>query len=266
MTQDKEAEEAMKRIRSRLGGLRHGERMQRLRDERVHTDSRKMKREIDALIAAEHGAFMKKVYVRLAGWALVLAAIFFVLIKFGSPSSNTASSDKVKSTQVAKKKTPAKKSVLAQKQASAEKAKASQRAAKRAASVSAAKASRAAKVAASSKAAAASSQAAASQAAASSQAAAASSSAAAASAAAASREAASAASSAQQSEQSSAASSSTPAVQTPAPQPAPTYTVQAGDNLYRIAVNHGLTLEQIMQMNGLSEGYSLVPGQSIQLQ
>ncbi|CZQ83576.1 LysM peptidoglycan-binding domain-containing protein [Trichococcus collinsii] len=30
------------------------------------------------------------------------------------------------------------------------------------------------------------------------------------------------------------------------------YTIQAGDNLYRIAINHGMTLDELMQANGLS--------------
>ncbi|WP_106448619.1 LysM peptidoglycan-binding domain-containing protein [Trichococcus alkaliphilus] len=30
------------------------------------------------------------------------------------------------------------------------------------------------------------------------------------------------------------------------------YTIQAGDNLYRIALNHGMTLDELMQANGLS--------------
>ena len=32
-----------------------------------------------------------------------------------------------------------------------------------------------------------------------------------------------------------------------------TYTVQQGDNLYRIAVNHGLTQQELMDLNGLTE-------------
>lgn len=30
------------------------------------------------------------------------------------------------------------------------------------------------------------------------------------------------------------------------------YTIKAGDNLYRIALNHGMTLDELMQANGLS--------------
>lgn len=50
----------------------------------------------------------------------------------------------------------------------------------------------------------------------------------------------------------------------PAPEPAPTpdptpepagatYTVKAGDNMYRIGVNNGLTVAEIMQLNGLAD-------------
>lgn len=51
-------------------------------------------------------------------------------------------------------------------------------------------------------------------------------------------------------ESSSAVSSSSAPVEEP---PATnTYTVKSGDNLYRIAVNNGMTLDQIKQLNGLS--------------
>lgn len=68
---------------------------------------------------------------------------------------------------------------------------------------------------------------------------------------------------------SAVSSSSAPVKETPAPvEPTPpveetpppveeppvknTYTVKSGDNLYRIAVNNGMTLDQIKQLNGLS--------------
>ncbi|PLS38123.1 hypothetical protein CYV26_05210 [Carnobacterium maltaromaticum] len=68
---------------------------------------------------------------------------------------------------------------------------------------------------------------------------------------------------------SAVSSSSAPVEETPAPvEPTPpveetpppveeppvtnTYTVKSGDNLYRIAVNNGMTLDQIKQLNGLS--------------
>ena len=38
-----------------------------------------------------------------------------------------------------------------------------------------------------------------------------------------------------------------------------TYTVEQGDNLFRIAVNHGMTLEELMSMNNLS-GELIYPG------
>lgn len=39
-----------------------------------------------------------------------------------------------------------------------------------------------------------------------------------------------------------------------------TYTVNAGDNLYRIAVNHGMTLSELLELNGLSENSEIGPG------
>lgn len=39
-----------------------------------------------------------------------------------------------------------------------------------------------------------------------------------------------------------------------------TYTVSAGDNLYRIAVNHGMTLDQLLSLNGLSSSSNIAPG------
>ncbi|MDO4670791.1 MAG: LysM domain-containing protein [Aerococcus sp.] len=39
-----------------------------------------------------------------------------------------------------------------------------------------------------------------------------------------------------------------------------TYTVSAGDNLYRIAVNHGMTLDQLLSLNGLSSNSNIAPG------
>ncbi|MCZ0718114.1 LysM peptidoglycan-binding domain-containing protein [Aerococcus kribbianus] len=44
-----------------------------------------------------------------------------------------------------------------------------------------------------------------------------------------------------------------------------TYTVQSGDNLYRIAINHGMTLEEIMALNGMSEPY-ISPGMTIRVE
>ncbi|AMB93446.1 LysM peptidoglycan-binding domain-containing protein [Aerococcus sanguinicola] len=45
-----------------------------------------------------------------------------------------------------------------------------------------------------------------------------------------------------------------------------TYTVQAGDNLYRIAVNHGMTLDQLLQANGLSANSNIAPGTVLRVQ
>ena len=38
------------------------------------------------------------------------------------------------------------------------------------------------------------------------------------------------------------------------------YTVKSGDNLYRIAVNHNMTLDELLQLNGLSANSGITPG------
>jgi len=42
-----------------------------------------------------------------------------------------------------------------------------------------------------------------------------------------------------------------------------TYTVKAGDTLYRIAHNHGISLRTLLSMNGLSETSTIRPGQQL---
>lgn len=56
----------------------------------------------------------------------------------------------------------------------------------------------------------------------------------------------------------SAASTATPSQASTAA--ANSYTVKSGDNLYRIATNHGMTLDELLQLNGLSANSSLTPG------
>ncbi|WP_196246194.1 LysM peptidoglycan-binding domain-containing protein [Lacticaseibacillus zhaodongensis] len=43
------------------------------------------------------------------------------------------------------------------------------------------------------------------------------------------------------------------------------YTVKSGDNLYRIAVNHGMTLAEIQQLNGMGSSISITPGQTLKV-
>ena len=43
------------------------------------------------------------------------------------------------------------------------------------------------------------------------------------------------------------------------------YTVQAGDNLYRIAVNHGMSLDELLELNGLSAGANIGPGTTLKV-
>ena len=42
-----------------------------------------------------------------------------------------------------------------------------------------------------------------------------------------------------------------------------TYTVKAGDTLYRIAYNHGISLTTLLSINGLSETSTIRPGQQL---
>lgn len=42
-----------------------------------------------------------------------------------------------------------------------------------------------------------------------------------------------------------------------------TYTVQAKDSLYRIAVNHGISLEELTEMNGITPGTAIHPGTTL---
>ncbi len=44
-----------------------------------------------------------------------------------------------------------------------------------------------------------------------------------------------------------------------------TYTVQSGDNLYRIAANHGMTLSEIQALNGMGSSITVTPGQVLKV-
>lgn len=44
-----------------------------------------------------------------------------------------------------------------------------------------------------------------------------------------------------------------------------TYTVKAGDNLYRIAKNHGMSTEELVQLNGMTTTSTVVPGQVLKV-
>ena len=72
----------------------------------------------------------------------------------------------------------------------------------------------------------------------------------------------SAASSASSSSSSTADASSSSSSEMPS---AGTYTVQSGDNAYRIATNNGLTLDEFLAMNSKSEA-SVTPGEVVRIQ
>ena len=44
-----------------------------------------------------------------------------------------------------------------------------------------------------------------------------------------------------------------------------TYTIRQGDNLYRIAVNHGMSLNELCRLNGLNKNSKIVPGQKLKV-
>lgn len=72
----------------------------------------------------------------------------------------------------------------------------------------------------------------------------------------------SASSSASSSSSSTADASSSSSREMPS---AGTYTVQSGDNAYRIATNNGLTLDEFLAMNGKTEA-SVTPGEVVRIQ
>lgn len=69
----------------------------------------------------------------------------------------------------------------------------------------------------------------------------------------------------QQEEQQNQSSRTQESQQQPTNTNSQTYTVQAGDNLYRIAVNHGMTLDELLQKNGLTADSPITPGDTLQV-
>ena len=61
------------------------------------------------------------------------------------------------------------------------------------------------------------------------------------------------------------ASSSSVTASSSSVQASGTYTVQAGDNAYRIAVNHGMTLAELYALNGLGSGATISPGMTLKV-
>lgn len=53
--------------------------------------------------------------------------------------------------------------------------------------------------------------------------------------------------------------------QTPTETAGSSYTVQAGDSLYRIAVSNGLSLDELLSLNGLNSSSTIHPGQTLKV-
>jgi LysM repeat protein len=68
-----------------------------------------------------------------------------------------------------------------------------------------------------------------------------------------------------ESKSSSSASSSASSSSSSSTTATGSYTVKAGDNLYRIAVNHGMTLSQIQALNGMGSSVTVTPGQVLKV-
>lgn len=51
----------------------------------------------------------------------------------------------------------------------------------------------------------------------------------------------------------------------PQPGAVSTHTVASGENLFRIALNNGMTTQELAALNGISEPYTIVPGQELRL-
>ncbi|WDF83088.1 LysM domain-containing protein [Lacticaseibacillus pabuli] len=250
MAKEDSTAEYIRRIRQQIAGVSHGEGMRQLEVERNNVTDRFSARALDELIHEEKTSFRKRILIRLGGWAVVLAAIFFVLIYFGGsggsskPTAKPAKTSRSSVSTVLTDNKPKKKSKSKTKKPAKKVKKAtslSSSASSSTSSVAASSSSKQQPVASSS-----------SRAVASSKAPVASS-----------RPAA-------QTRQPAASSrrvvTQAPVRRAPArPVQPSTYTVKKGDNLYRIAVNHGTTLKQLQAINGMGNSHAIMPGQTIRL-
>lgn len=246
--------EYIRKLKATIAPLPRKARIKRLEKERRNAPNRSAAKLVDELLRKERSGHRSRWLLKAAGWLVVLAAILFVLIEFGNPHSGertAESSSRVSKSAPAKvvkkhKKHQTKTSSTSKSSVTSSSSSSTVAASSSSSHVVSSSSSQSVNTSSSELA---SRRAAASYSYAAAQAAAASSSRVAA--------AAAAASSASIVRAQQAAESSRRA--------ASSYTIQNGDNLYRIAVNHGLTLEQLESLNGLKAGSALTPGQTLRL-
>jgi LysM repeat protein len=255
--QEQSSAEYIRKLKAKIASLPRKERIKRLEHERHNSPNRTVAKHLDELIREERGGYRRRVTLKLAGWAVILAAIFYVLIAFGQPHPQKQVADAgSRSSKVQKPSTSHKKHQAKQKaKQKAKKHKASS------SSSSSVAASSSSSYSVSAAATSSSTVSATSRVASSSQVQSSSSSAV---------QRASASSSTRRATQTQTQTQTqraqtTQTQQTTRSSQTSTYTIQNGDNMYRIAVNHGMTLSELQALNGMGSSTSLTPGQTIRV-
>ena len=248
--QEQSSAEYIRKLKAKIASLPRKERIKRLEHERHNSPNRTVAKHLDELIREERGGYRRRVTLKLAGWAVILAAIFYVLIAFGQPHPQKQVADAgSRSSKVQKSSTSHKK----------HKAKHQAKKHKIASSSSAVAASSSSSSSVSAAASSSSTASATSRATSSSQMQSSSTS---------TVQRASVSSStrrATQTQTQTQQAQTTQTQQTTRSSQTSTYTIQSGDNMYRIAVNHGMTLSELQALNGMGSSTSLTPGQTIRV-
>ncbi len=251
--QEQSSAEYIRKLKAKIASLPRKERIKRLEHERHNSPNRTVAKHLDELIREERGGYRRRVTLKLAGWAVILAAIFYVLIAFGQPHPQKQVADAgSRSSKVQKSSTSHKKHQAKQK---AEKHKASSSSSSSVAASSSSSSSVSAAASSSS------TVSATSRASSSSQVQSSSTS---------TVQRASVSSSTRRATQTQTQTQTrraqtTQTQQTTRSSQTSTYTIQNGDNMYRIAVNHGMTLSELQALNGMGSSTSLTPGQTIRV-
>jgi LysM repeat protein len=248
--QEQSSAEYIRKLKAKIASLPRKERIKRLEHERHNSPNRTVAKHLDELIREERGGYRRRVTLKLAGWAVILAAIFYVLIAFGQPHPQKQVADagsrssKVQKSSTSHKKHKAKHQVKKHKAASSSSAVAASSSSSSSVSAAASSSSTASAT---------------SRASSSSQVQSSSTS---------TVQRASVSSStrrATQTQTQTQQAQTTQTQQTTRSSQTSTYTIQNGDNMYRIAVNHGMTLSELQALNGMGSSTSLTPGQTIRV-